>query len=473
VERVDAHAALDLILRVQPGLRRIVVIGGTSVSDRQKLQPVRVAAAAFKDKVAVDFWDDLAMADLRRAVTALPRDTAILYTPFFRDAAGQTFVSAYVGRWIGQSASAPVYLMVDQSFGTGAVGGMISSVEAFAKRAGEHAKRLLTGTSPAAMPFEFRSDTVPTFDWRAMQRWKISENALPSGSVIRFKPAPLWREYGWYIAGALLVIVLQSATIIALVLERRYRRRMAAERERTELELQQQRRELAHVGRVSLMGELAASLAHELSQPLTAIFANASAALQFLSRGDPRESKEALEELLKDQTRAAEVIRHMRRFVRKEAASEHAAVQIGDVIRDVVALVRTDAALQRVDVLWNSDTSMPAVWANRVHLQQVLLNLVLNAIDAMAGVTTARIVTISARDHDRTIQISVSDRGDGVSIDDFERIFEPFYTTKQHGLGMGLSICRAIIRAHGGSLWAENNDYGGATFNLTVPVAKA
>ena len=124
-------------------------------------------------------------------------------------------------------------------------------------------------------------------------------------------------------------------------------------------------------------------------------------------------------------------------------------------------------------MLWNTDTSVPAVWANRVHLQQVLLNLVLNAIDAMAGVTTARIVTITARDHDGMIQITVSDRGHGVSVGDFERIFEPFYTTKQHGLGMGLSICRAIIRAHGGSLWAENNDYGGATFNFTVPVAKA
>jgi signal transduction histidine kinase len=473
VERADARAALDLILRLQPRLRRIVVIGGTSVGDRQKLQPVRAAAPAFKDRVAVEFWDNLVMADLRRAVTALPRDSAILYTPLFRDGAGQTFVSAEVGRWIGESASVPVYLMVDQSFGTGAVGGMISTVEAFGKRAGEQARRLLTGTSPAAMPFEVRSDSVPTFDWRALKRWNISESALPSGSVVRFKPASVWREYGWYIGGAAIVIVLQSATIVALVLERRYRRRIAAERERAELELQQHRRELAHVGRVSLMGELAASLAHELSQPLTAIFANGSAALRFLNRGEAGESREALEELLKDQTRAAEVIRHMRRFVRREAAVEHTGVQIGDVIREVVALVRSDAMLQRVDVLWSADPSLPAASGNRVQLQQVLLNLVLNAIDAMTAVKGGRIVTITARERDGMIQIAVSDRGNGVSLDDFERIFEPFYTTKEHGLGMGLSICRAIIRAHGGSLWAENNDYGGATFNFTVPVAKA
>ena len=209
------------------------------------------------------------------------------------------------------------------------------------------------------------------------------------------------------------------------------------------------------------------------SQPLTAIFANGSAALRFLDRGDSGESREALEDLLKDQTRAAEVIRHMRRFVRKETAVEHTAVQIAEVIREVVALVRSDAMLQRVDVLSNADTSLPTVSANRVQLQQVLLNLVLNAIDAMAGVEGARIVTIAARDRDGVIHVAVSDRGQGVSLDDFERIFEPFYTTKQHGLGMGLSVCRAIVRAHGGRLWAENNDYGGATFNFTVPVAKA
>jgi signal transduction histidine kinase/ABC-type uncharacterized transport system substrate-binding protein len=473
VQRADAHAAFDLILRLHPGLRRIVVIGGTSVGDRQKLQPVRVAAPAFTDRVVVEFWDNLAMADLRRAVTALPRDSAILYTPLFRDAAGQTFVSAEVGRWVGQSASVPVYLLVDQSFGTGAVGGMISTVEAFGQRVGEHARRVLTGTPPQSMPFEVRSDSIPIFDWRALQRWKISEELLPRGSVVRFKPPSLWREYGWYIGGALVIIILQSASIVALVLERRKRRRIDAERERTELELQQQRRELAHVGRVSLLGQLAASLAHELSQPLTAIFANASAALQWLKRGNAEESREALEELLKDQSRAAEVLRHMRGFVRNEAPVEYNQVDLGDVIHDVVALVRSDAALQRVEIVCNIDAELPPVIGDRVQLQQVLLNLLLNAVDAMRVTLSVRTVTITAGARDRMNQVAVSDRGHGLSAHDLERVFEPFYTTKREGLGMGLSICRAIVRAHGGSLWAKNNEHGGATFHFTVPVAKA
>jgi signal transduction histidine kinase len=473
VERTDAHGALDLILRLQPELRRIVVIGGTSTGDRQKLQPIRAAAPAFTHRVAIEFWDNLAMAELRRAVTALPADTAILYTPIFQDAAGQTFVSAEIGRWIGQSASVPVYLLVDQSFGTGAVGGMISTVEAFGQRVGERARRVLTGTPPQSMPFEVRSDSVPIFDFRALQRWHIGEDALPSGSVVRFKPESLWREYGSYIAGALVVIVLQTTSIVALVLERRHRRRVDAEQARTELELRQQRRQLAHVGRVSLMGELAASLAHELSQPLTAIFANGSAALRCLNQGNSRESREALEELLKDQSRAAEVLRHMRGFVRKEVPAEYKAVDLVDVIRDVAALVRSDADLHHVEVICEIDAELPPAVGDRVHLQQVLLNLLLNALDATTANVSVRTVAITAGARDGMIRVAVADRGHGLSAHDLERAFEPFYTTKREGLGMGLSICRAIIRAHGGTLWAENNEHGGATFYFTVPVAKS
>jgi two-component system sensor kinase FixL len=283
----------------------------------------------------------------------------------------------------------------------------------------------------------------------------------------------LWREYGWYIAGAAIIIVLQTATIVAFGFERRNRRRIDAERERTELELQQRRRELAHVGRVSLLGELAASLAHELSQPLTAIFANASAALLYLNRGNSGESKEALKEVLSDQSRASEVVRHMRRFVRKDAATEYTAVDLAEVVSDVVALVRSDAASQRANVVCEIEAGLPAVSGDRVELQQVLLNLLLNALDAIRQSTTARTVTISARTRDGMNRVAVSDRGHGLSRDEIERVFEPFYTTKREGLGMGLSICRAIIRAHGGTLWAENNEHGGATFYFTVPVAKA
>ncbi len=466
VQRADAPAALELILRLQPGLRRIVVIGGTSAGDRQKLQPVRVAAPAFAHRVAVEFWDNLAMAELRRAVSALPRDSAILYTPMFRDAAGQTFVSAEVGRWIGQSASVPVYLLVDQSFGTGAVGGMISTVEAFGLRVGEQARRVLTGTPPQSMPFEFRRDSTPIFDWRALQRWNIGEDLLPRGSVVRFKPPSMWREYGWYIGAALVIVVLQSATIAALILQRR-------RRQRAEIEALQQRAALAHVARVSLMGELAASLAHELSQPLTAIFANAAAGSKALRQGqyDAAELADILDDVIKDQTRAAEVLRHMRRMVKKETGLEFVTVDVGELAREVVAMVRYEAALEQVEIAVDIEPALPPARGDRVQLQQVLLNLLLNALEAMkGGPRLGRTVALHARSKEGTVEVAVRDRGRGIAADDVERLFEPFYTTKGEGLGMGLSICRSIIRTHGGRLWAENNAQGGATFYFTVPV---
>ncbi len=466
VQRADAPAALELILRLQPGLRRIVVIGGTSAGDRQKLQPVRVAAPAFAHRVAVEFWDNLAMAELRRAVSALPRDSAILYTPMFRDAAGQTFVSAEVGRWIGQSASVPVYLLVDQSFGTGAVGGMISTVEAFGLRVGEQARRVLTGTPPQSMPFEVRRDSTPIFDWRALQRWNIGEDLLPRGSVVRFKPPSMWREYGWYIGAALVIVVLQSATIAALILQRR-------RRQRAEIEALQQRAARAHVARVSLMGELAASLAHELSQPLTAIFANAAAGSKALRQGqyDAAELADILDDVIKDQTRAAEVLRHMRRMVKKETGLEFVTVDVGELAREVVAMVRYEAALEQVEIAVDIEPALPPARGDRVQLQQVLLYLLLNALEAMkGGPRLGRTVALHARSKEGTVEVAVRDRGRGIAADDVERLFEPFYTTKGEGLGMGLSICRSIIRAHGGRLWAENNAQGGATFYFTVPV---
>jgi signal transduction histidine kinase len=419
--------------------------------------------------VAIDFWDNLTGEQLRRAVPNMPPGTAILLTVMFRDAAGQPMIASEVNRWIGHMANVPVYVLDDTPLGTGAVGGSLGSAEAFAQRAGEIALRVLNGAPIADFPFEIRTRTVPTFDWRALERWGIRERALPPGSVVRFKPPSLWVQYRWYVAGALLIIAAQSATIVALIVQRR-------RRQRAEREARQQRAELAHVGRVSLMGELAAALAHELSQPLTAIYANASAGLRALRQGqhDAAELGEILDDVIKDQTRAAEVLRHMRRMVKKETDLEFAAVDVAAVIAEVVALVRNDAALEHVEITLQVEPGLPPVLGDRVQLQQVLLNLLLNALDAMKAVPRrARIVALHARSEGEMIEVAVRDRGRGIAANNVERVFEPFYTTKGEGLGMGLSICRSIIQAHGGRLWAVNNAEGGATFCFTLPARPA
>ena len=246
------------------------------------------------------------------------------------------------------------------------------------------------------------------------------------------------------------------------------------ERKRTELEVVQQRAELAHIARVSMMGELAASLAHELNQPLTAILSNAQAAQRFLAANpaDLYDVREILKDIVQDNNRAGEVIRRLRAMVRKEEL-EFVPLELASVIRDVVQLVHSDAILRNSRVALQAAPDFPAVRGDRVQLQQVVLNLLLNAFDAMKDCPMQdREVTVHGElDGANAIRVAVSDRGIGLSSEKLDKIFHPFYTTKREGLGMGLSISRSIIEAHGGRLWAENNPDRGATFYFTLPTS--
>lgn len=245
-------------------------------------------------------------------------------------------------------------------------------------------------------------------------------------------------------------------------------------RRETELELREQRAQLAHVTRISTMGELAASLAHELNQPLTAILSNAQAALRFLSSkpADLQEVREILQDIVEDNSRAGEVIRRMRALIKKEEP-EFTSVDFASLIRDVVLLLHSDAILQNVRIALELDDDLPPVRGDKVQLQQVMLNLMLNAFEAMkdCGAAEREVKLRVARENTGVIRVAVSDRGTGLSRDRLDKIFQPFYTTKREGLGMGLSICRSIIQAHGGHLWAENNFDHGVTFYFTMPIA--
>jgi PAS domain S-box-containing protein len=251
--------------------------------------------------------------------------------------------------------------------------------------------------------------------------------------------------------------------------------RDVTERKRAEAELQEQRAELAHVARVSIMGELAASLAHELNQPLTAILSNAQAALRFLGSKPAQleEVREILQDIVKDNSRAGEVIRRIRALVKKEQL-EFTNLDLTILVRDVLALVHSDTILHNVRISLELEDNLPSVQGDRVQLQQVVLNILLNAFEAMkASPVPEREVHLRAqRDSRNFIKVGVSDHGVGLTGDKLDKIFQPFYTTKREGLGMGLSICRSIIEAHGGYLWAVNNSGSGATFYFILPISK-
>jgi PAS domain S-box-containing protein len=242
-----------------------------------------------------------------------------------------------------------------------------------------------------------------------------------------------------------------------------------------DLQLQHQREEMAHRNRVSLMGEMTASFAHELNQPLTAIANNASAARRFIERGniDPALLQQLLQDMVADSQRAGEVIRGIRSLVRKET-SVHTLLDLNSVITETVRLVSTDVLSRESVVTTELDPQLPQVKATLVQIQQVLLNLIINALDAMEGLPPAerRIIISTRSDNGDVVEVSVRDFGTGLPKDQPDKVFDHFFSTKQKGMGMGLAIVRSIIEAHGGTIVGENASDRGASMIVRLPAVR-
>jgi two-component system sensor kinase FixL len=251
----------------------------------------------------------------------------------------------------------------------------------------------------------------------------------------------------------------------------------ALSRRQVELEAQRLRQEMAHIGRVSAMGELTASLAHELNQPLTAILNNAQVAQRFLAAEvvDVAEMREILNDIVADDKRAADVIRRLRLLLKK-GDLEYASLDLNEVVTEVARLVASDAAIRDVPMRVEAAADLPRVRGDRVQLQQVVLNLVLNGLDAMREPGTSdrkSLVIRTFNDSAAVVGVAVQDTGPGIDEKSVDHIFDALYTTKADGIGMGLAIARTIVDAHGGRLTAQNNEDGGATVQFTLPVDKA
>ena len=259
-------------------------------------------------------------------------------------------------------------------------------------------------------------------------------------------------------------------------LGRRASNRDVTERRMAELEAQRWRDELAHVTRVAAMGELTSSLAHELNQPLAAILNYANAGQRFLSAGEPdlSRAREALSGIARDNKRATEVIRKIRELLKKEEP-QYITLDINSVIQETLSLIRSDSILKESSLVSELAPGLPTVTGDRVQLQQVLLNLILNAVAAMRTLEAAsrRLVVKTEKHEDNGVKVSVRDSGTGIDEAHKEHIFEPFYTTKPTGMGMGLAISQRIINALGGSIQAENNPDRGATFSFVLPTGIA
>jgi C4-dicarboxylate-specific signal transduction histidine kinase len=238
--------------------------------------------------------------------------------------------------------------------------------------------------------------------------------------------------------------------------------------------LREAQTELAHVNRVTTMGQLAASIAHEISQPVTAAVANASAGLRWLAAEPPNlaEIGDAFHRVVKAGNQAGEVIGRIRALVKK-APPRTDELEINDVVREVIALTHAEVTKNGVSLQTTLAADLPLVQGDRVQLEQVILNLIVNAVEAMSGVgegPRALLIGTGIDDASSGVIVAVQDSGPGLNPQNFDRLFDPFYTTKPNGMGMGLSICRSIVEAHGGRVWVARRPGPGLTVQFTVPV---
>ena len=465
--RFDLVALAENIQRLLPETKTIATIIGNSPPERYWVGEMqRTLGPLLENKIELVFYNEQPFEKTLQEVASLPPHSAIFFQGLAVDGAGAIYGDKEPLKRLFEVANAPIFSYDETYFNGGVVGGPMFSPAEGAKRTAAVAVRMLRGEKAGGIKVPVIGFAAPKYDWRQLQRWNIPESHLPPGSEILFREPTVWGRYGWQIALNAGVILAQAGFIAGLLHQRR-RRHFA------EVQSQQRMSELARVIRFSTAGELTGSIAHEINQPLGAILLSAETADAILKSPTPdlAELKEIVKEILKDDRRASEVIRRMRSLLTK-APFELKRIDLNDVVQETADFFSTFAVARKVE-LTNSitQTALP-ILGDRIQLQQVILNLVVNGIDAMKDIPAEKcIIRIRTARVEEFAELSVSDRGPGISEDKLKEIFEPFFTSKAEGMGMGLSIARTIVEAHNGLIWAKNRDHGGASFRIRLPLA--
>jgi PAS domain S-box-containing protein len=584
----DMVGTLEIALKLVPGTKRVYVVSGVANTDKRMENQAKRDFKKWEGRLEFQYLSNMSLEQILTTVSSAPPNSIILFVAFILDSAGKTYTSREVVQQISRISQAPIFGLYDTLLGHGIVGGFLASYERNGTEAGELVLKILgSNQGQEKVPAILKVPPKPMFDWRQLRRWKLSEAALPKGSVVINKELTLW-DFRYYIFGVLAFVVVESVLIVILITERRrkivvekslgqkteefdqffnvsldimciantdgyflrlnpaaekilgysseelmakrlfefvhpddlertreavsslasqkrlfffenrYRCKDGAyrwlewsaspaekliyaaarditERKQAEQESFETRRELMRMDRLSRMGELSASLSHELNQPLTAILSNAKAALRLLKANElsPGELEEILQDIAKDDKRAGDIIRSLRTLVKRDEG-ERETISINDVLHEAVSLFRSEAIIRNIRIEMDLADSLPLLYINRVQIQQVLINLMMNAAESMVRDESANkiIVLKTLVSHGGVVQVAVRDFGSGIEEQELTNIFEPFFTTKRSGLGMGLSISRSIIESLGGHIWAENNPDKGVTFYFDLPVIK-
>jgi signal transduction histidine kinase len=479
--RLDFGPTLALALRLLPGARRIAVVAGTGDPDRRNLALARPALERLAGALDIRYLVGLTLADTLAAVRALPADALVLYLSVYRDADGKPLVPRDVLTQVAAASPVPAFGVFETYVGSGIAAGSIATYATQGQHAGELVARVLKGEDPERIGSQAPATARCIADGRQLQRWDIDEGLLPADCEIRFRELTAWQQYRWQIATGLAVILAQAALIVTLVVNRR-RLRRARNEARDELGRRTQaeglaarlRNRLGRFARERSLGAMATAISHEINQPLIAIQNYAQAARRRLAGGDDDRAKltELFAKIEGQAERAGAITQRVRSLV---SASEPvlAPTPPRDLLDEIIRIMAPEIESRGCRVAAEGAADLPGVMVDALQVELVLVNLVRNAMQsACRDESRGRQIRIDARRAgEREVQFSVADQGPGVPPDRAEDIFEPLSSGTSGGMGMGLSICREIVQAHGGRLWYEPNPAGGAIFRFTLKAA--
>jgi signal transduction histidine kinase len=462
----DIEKTFEMAAHLQPNARQLVVIGGSSKFDQEWIATARRDLAALTRDMETTYLTGLSIDEFVERAEAVPQDAILLVLTVFSDRTGRNFIPQDSAAMIAAAAGAPVYGPYSTYHGHGIVGGNAVTFESVGTAVAGLAVDALAGKpiSDVIVPQTFVADA------RQLRRWGLAEADLPPGTIVSFREKSLWEEYWPEIMAVIAFVVTQSVVIVTLLFERR--RRAAAE-----LEARHRLLEVVHLNQSATAGALSASIAHELNQPLGAIRINVETAEMVLQSEKPdlQLIQQILVDIREDDQRAQEIIAQMRGLLKKRGEIEWQEFDLNDVVKSAIRILHTEAERRNIAVTSAQFSRELPVRADQVHVQQVILNLATNAMDAMLDVasTERRLLfqTMLAEAADN-VEISIADTGRGIPSDKLSSIFDAFYTTKPTGTGLGLAIARAIIETYGGKIWADNRPEGGAIVRFVLPLAQ-
>jgi signal transduction histidine kinase len=465
----DAGKTIALAQKLQPKSRDLVIISGSSEIDQRYLAAMQKEIEPYEKSLNTQYWIGVPYASLLERASHLAPETIILFVTDYDNSTGRTLSPAQVVKALAQAAGAPVYGPSDTYFGLGVVGGYMDSFELMGVGAADLALQVLAGRNPTTIDPQPSQNRNFRVDARQLLHWNLSEKNLPADTIVSFKQPTLWEEHRDLVLAAIFVILLQATMITALLIQ-------IARRRRAEAASRVALSDLARVSRLTTIGEMTASIAHEINQPLGAIVTNGEAGLRWLANTTPDlgEARAALARIVSNGHRASDVINRIRAMLKKDVETR-VLLDFNELVGEVLVFVRGEIEDHKIVLRTEFNENLPKVFVDRIQLQQVVLNLLLNGIDAMASVgDRERLLKLrSEQDGSSTVMLTVQDAGNGIDTKIRDRIFEAFFSTKSHGMGMGLSICRSIIASHGGRLLVSAGYPHGAVFQVELPVHRS